>query len=259
MAEQHVIEADPAIRLVGLKRRFGAQEVLRGVDLDVPRGGVTVVIGRSGTGKSVLLKHVMGLLLPDAGSIWIDGRDITALDRRELRLLRNQFGLVFQNAALFDSMNVFDNVAFPLREHTKFKDKEIARRVEEMLDAVGLAGVGKKLPNELSGGMRKRVGLARAMVRGPKFLLYDEPTTGLDPIMTAQIDQLIRDTQDANPGLTSLVISHDMDATFRIADKIAMLYEGRVILEGTAAEMRSTDNPYVRQFVEGRLEGPIET
>lgn len=250
---------EPAIRLIGVQRRFGAQEVLRGVDLDVPRGGITVVIGRSGTGKSVLLKHVMGLIRPDAGAIEIGGQDICRMGPAELRQLRSRFGLVFQNAALFDSMNVFDNVAFPLREHTRMKEKEVAHKVEEMLEAVGLKGAGKKLPNELSGGMRKRVGVARALVRGPEFLLYDEPTTGLDPIMTAQIDQLIRDTQDATEGLTSLVISHDMEATFRIADKIAMLHEGRVILEGTADTFRTTRDPLVRQFVEGSLEGPIPT
>jgi phospholipid/cholesterol/gamma-HCH transport system ATP-binding protein len=248
-----------AIRLAGVKKRFGQQEVLRGVTLDVPQGAVTVVIGRSGTGKSVLLKHVMGLLRPDAGHIEIKGQDITSLAPRELRRVRGRFGMVFQNAALFDSMNVYENVAFPLREHTKLKEKDIRERVQAMLDAVGLKGADKKLPNELSGGMRKRVGLARALVPGPEFLLYDEPTTGLDPIMTAQIDALIRDTQDRNPGLTSLVISHDMEATFHIADKIAMLHEGRVIMEGTSEDFRTTDDALVRQFVEGRLEGPIAT
>ncbi|MFZ5476622.1 MAG: ABC transporter ATP-binding protein [Myxococcota bacterium] len=250
---------NPGIRLVDVYRRFGAQEVLRGVTLEVPIGQVTVVIGRSGTGKSVLLKHVMGLLHPDAGHIEIKGQDITRLGQHDLRALRARFGMVFQNAALFDSMDVYDNVAFPLREHTRIKEKEIRERVHAMLDAVGLAGSDHKMPNELSGGMRKRVGLARAMVRGPEFLLYDEPTTGLDPIMTAQIDQLIRATQDANPGLTSLVISHDMHATFQIADKIAMLHEGRVVLEGDADVFHHTADPLVRQFVEGRLEGPIAT
>ncbi len=247
-----------AISLQGVKRSFGEQQVLRGVDLDVPAGQVTVVIGRSGTGKSVLLKHVMGLLRPDAGAIRVGDTDITRLRDAELRRVRFRFGMVFQNAALFDSMNVYDNVAFPLREHSRLSEAEIRVRVESMLASVGLAEAGKKAVNELSGGMRKRVGVARAMVRGPEFLLYDEPTTGLDPIMTAQIDALIRDTQDANPGLTSLVISHDMAATFRIADKIAMLHEGRVILEGTRETFRDTTDARVRQFVEGRLEGPIQ-
>lgn len=246
-----------ALSLSGVTRRFGEQEVLRGVDLEIPRGKITVVIGRSGTGKSVLLKHVMGLLRPDAGAIRVGEVDITKLRDAELRRVRFRFGMVFQNAALFDSMNVYDNVAFPLREHSKLSEAEIRLRVEAMLASVGLKDAGKKEVNALSGGMRKRVGVARALVRGPEFLLYDEPTTGLDPIMTAQIDALIRDTQDANPGLTSLVISHDMAATFRIADKIAMLYEGRVILEGDAHAFRATTDPRVRQFVEGRLDGPI--
>jgi phospholipid/cholesterol/gamma-HCH transport system ATP-binding protein len=243
--------------LDGLYKRFGAQEVLRGVTLEVPAGQVTVIIGRSGTGKSVLLKHVMGLMRPDAGQIWIGEQDITKLKDRELQKVRFRFGMVFQNAALFDSMNVYDNVAFPLREHSRLSEAKIKEKVEGMLASVGLAGAGPKAVNELSGGMRKRVGVARAMVRDPEFLLYDEPTTGLDPIMTAQIDALIRDTQDANPGLTSLVISHDMDATFRIADKVAMLYEGRIILEGPPDVFRHTEDERVRQFVEGRLDGPI--
>lgn len=247
-----------AITLQGVHRRFGTQEVLRGLDLEVPRGQVTVIIGRSGTGKSVLLKHVMGLLRPDAGVIRVGDVDITKMNDRQLRTLRFRFGMVFQNAALFDSMNVFDNVAFPLREHTRQTEKQIRERVMAMLGSVGLEEAGEKAVNELSGGMRKRVGLARAMVRSPEFLLYDEPTTGLDPIMTAQIDALIRDTQDQNPGLTSLVISHDMHATFAIADKIAMLYEGKVIHEGSADDFQTCDDARVRQFVEGRLDGPIQ-
>lgn len=174
-----------------------------------------------------------------------------------MRRVRFRFGMVFQNAALFDSMDVFENVAFPLREHTRLPEAEIRRRVEGMLAQVGLAGVGVKDVAALSGGMRKRVGLARAMVRGPEFLLYDEPTTGLDPIMTAQIDALIRATQDQNPGLTSLVISHDMEATFRIADQIAMLHEGRVVLAGPPEAFHAATDPVVRQFVEGRLDGPV--
>lgn len=247
----------PAIELAGVEKRFGAKEVLRGVDLVVPRGRITVVIGRSGTGKSVLLKHVMGLVLPDAGAVLIGGENICRLPPKALRALRSRFGMVFQNAALFDSMDVFENVAFPLREHTRLREPQIRDRVGEVLASVGLKDAGRTWPNELSGGMRKRVGLARAMVRSPEFLLYDEPTTGLDPIMTAQVDALIRDTQDANPGLTSLVISHDMEATFRIADKIAMLHEGRVVLEGTPDTFHESRDPLVRQFVEGRLDGPI--
>lgn len=249
---------DVALRLLDVHRRFGAQEVLKGVTLDAPKGQITVVIGRSGTGKSVLLKHILGLLRPDRGHIWLGGQDLARLRDPELRKVRFRCGMVFQNAALFDSFDVFENVAFPLREHTKMKEAEIRARVEAMLAAVGLRGMGYKGVAELSGGMRKRVGLARALVRDPEFLLYDEPTTGLDPIMTAQIDALIRNTQDANPALTSIVISHDMHATFEIADQIVMLYDGRVILQGTPDVFRETEDPVVRQFVEGRLQGPIQ-
>jgi len=264
----------PGIKITDLKKSFGLQKVLDGVDLDVPRGKITVVIGRSGTGKSVLLKHVMGLLVPDSGSVRVGDDLLGDLGPRALRNVRFRFGMVFQNAALFDSMDVFENVAFPLREHglehgvdlaksagTQLRgralDAAIRERVEGMLAAVGLRDMGYKAVSELSGGMRKRVGLARALVRGPEFLLYDEPTTGLDPIMTAQIDNLIRATQDANPGITSLVISHDMAASFRIADHMAMLYEGKIRMNGTPEEIHSTEDPVVRQFIEGRLEGPI--
>ncbi len=275
---QTAIQETPGIQITALKKAFGQQQVLDGVDLEVPRGKITVVIGRSGTGKSVLLKHVMGLIVPDSGSVRV-GNDLLAdLGPRALRNVRFRFGMVFQNAALFDSMDVFENVAFPLREHGiehglhpgqqgtplgtarlrgRAREAAIRERVEGMLAAVGLRDMGYKAVSELSGGMRKRVGLARALVRGPEFLLYDEPTTGLDPIMTAQIDNLIRATQDANPGITSLVISHDMAASFRIADHMAMLYEGKIRMNGTPAEIRSTADPVVRQFIEGRLDGPI--
>ena len=247
----------PAIELVGVEKSFGSQAVLRGVDLVIPRGKITVVIGRSGMGKSVLLKHVLGLVQPDKGEIRVEGQRLGGLSDAGARKLRGRFGMVFQNAALFDSMSVFENIAFPLREHEKMSEAQIKERVAEVLAAVGLSKAIQKLPSELSGGMRKRAGLARALVRNPDFLLYDEPTTGLDPIMTAQIDALIRNTQDARPQMTSLVISHDMEATFRIADQIAMLHEGKVILCGEPALFRETDHAVVRQFVEGRLEGPI--
>lgn len=249
----------PELRIRGLRKAFGPQQVLQGLDLDVPEGAITVVIGRSGTGKSVLLKCLMGLLRPDAGAIEIAGEDITKLPDARLRRVRNRFGMVFQNAALFDSMTVFENVAFPLREHTRMKEAEIRAAVLAGLADVGLEGAEAKEPSQLSGGMRKRVALARALIRKPEFLLYDEPTTGLDPIMTAQVDQLIRETQDHTPGLTSLVISHDMHATMQIADKVAMLWQGRVILEGPPELFERTDHPIVRQFVDGKLEGPIPT
>ncbi len=246
------------IQLSGITKSFGTQEVLRGIDLEVPSGQITCVIGRSGTGKSVLLKILMGLLRADSGSIHIDGSDISKLGDRELLRVRNRFGMVFQHSALFDSMSVFENIAFPLREHERLRGKELKARVDAALASVGLLEHGHKEPHQLSGGMRKRAAVARALVRKPEFLLYDEPTTGLDPIMTAHVDELIRTTQDHTPGLTSLVISHDMQATLQIADKIAMLFEGRVIFEGTPDDVRATQHPVVRQFVEGRLEGPIK-
>lgn len=247
-----------AIVYDGVFKRFGDNEVLRGLDLIVPEGRITVVIGRSGTGKSVTIKHVMGLLRPDAGRIFVSGDDLTLMSDRELRKVRLRFGVVFQHAALFDSMDVYENVAFPLREHTYLKEAEIRTRVRSLLAQVGMRGSEHRLPSELSGGMRKRVGLARALVREPKFVLYDEPTTGLDPILTAAMDKLIEDTQKANPSITSLVISHDMHAVLSIADKIVMLNEGRVVHEGTPDFFRTSDDPLIRQFMAGSLDGPMK-
>ena len=239
-------------------KRFGTHQVLRGLKLVIPRGRITVIIGRSGTGKSVTLKHVMGLLRPDKGRIWVGKDELTNMSDRKLRGVRNRFGIVFQNAALFDSMNVFDNIAFPLYEHTRLKRTEIRDKVEALLAQVGLTGMGGKMPGELSGGMRKRVGLARALVRDPEFLLYDEPTTGLDPILTAAMDQLILDTQAAHPDITSIVISHDMHAVIKIADKIAMMVDGIVEHEGDAEYFEDSDDPLIVQFLTGSLEGPMK-
>ena len=247
-----------AIRLRGVTKAFGTHRVLDALDLDVPRGCITVVIGLSGAGKSVLLKHVIGLMRPDEGSIEIGGQEITKLSDRALRAMRARFGYVFQDGALFDSMSVYDNVAFPLREHTSLAEDAIRARVMACLADVGLEAHGEKSPSNLSGGMRKRASLARALVRDPEFLLYDEPTTGLDPIRTASIDQLISETDARNPRVTSLVISHDMHATFQIAHKVAMLFEGRIIAEGDPATFARSEDPRVRQFLEGRLEGPID-
>ncbi len=249
---------DFAIRFEGVEKAFGPHKVLDGLNLDIPRGLITFVVGRSGTGKSVTIKHAMGLIRPDAGRIWVGEQEVTALKRRALRRLRLRFGIVFQNAALFDSMSVYENVAFPLREHERsLGEPELRRRCEEVLAQVGLLYAIDKIPGELSGGMRKRVGLARALVMRPEILLYDEPTTGLDPILTAQVDKLIRDTQDSYPEMTSVVISHDMRATARIADYVAMLHEGRVVFEGPPEALAASEDPVVAQFVEGRLDGPI--
>lgn len=248
---------NPMIRLIGLEKAFGTQKVLQGLDLDIDRGKTTVLLGRSGTGKSVTLKHMMGLLRPDKGQVIVDGVDIGPLKPVELLQVRKRFGLCFQNAALFDSMNVFENVAFPLREHTSLKTAEIVDKVDQFLDLVGLAGMGKKLPSELSGGMRKRVGLARAIALEPEIVLYDEPTTGLDPIMTAVIDDLIIETQQ-RLNLTCVVISHDMSAAFKVGHRIAMLFDGKVIEFGETAVFHQSTNPIVRQFLEGRSDGPIK-
>lgn len=226
------------------------------MNLEIEDGKITVIIGRSGGGKSVLLKHIIGLIKPDSGQVIVDGDDIAAMNERQLNETRKKFGMLFQEAALFDSMNVEDNVAFPLREHTKKKEREILEIVKDRLQAVGLPGVEKKMPSELSGGMRKRVGLARAIALHPRIVLFDEPTTGLDPIMTEAIDKLIVDTQKMY-NLTCIIISHDIKSALEMGDKVAMLYEGRIIEEGTPEKINNSENPILRQFLSGSLEGPI--
>jgi phospholipid/cholesterol/gamma-HCH transport system ATP-binding protein len=245
------------IRLDDVHKSFGSQDVLRGVDLSIPRDSVCVIIGRSGGGKSVLLKHVIGLLKPDRGHVFVDGQDIVSLNEEELGPVRRRFGMLFQGAALFDSLNVAENVAFPLTEHTRKRPQEIDAIVEAKLTAVGLSGMGGKMPAELSGGMRKRVGLARAMALDPEIVLFDEPTSGLDPIMSGAINGLIRRTQSEFRA-TCVVISHDISSTMAIADRIFMLHEGRITAEGTPEEMRQSPDPVVQQFLRGEAEGPIQ-
>jgi phospholipid/cholesterol/gamma-HCH transport system ATP-binding protein len=245
------------IKLVDLHKSFGKQKVLDGLDLDIEDGKTTVIIGRSGGGKSVLLKHIIGLLRPERGQVLIDGTDITKLGDRALNEIRKKFGMLFQEAALFDSMTVGENVAFPLREHTTMKEKEIRETVADRLRSVGLTGVEEKMPSELSGGMRKRVGLARAIALRPQIVLFDEPTTGLDPVMTEAINRLIIDTQK-NLNLTCIVISHDIRSIFEIGHRIAMLYEGKIIENGTPEELRGSQNPVTLQFLAGSIEGPIK-
>lgn len=250
--------AESAIIYEDVHKTFGEHRVLRGLNLVIPRGKTTVLIGRSGTGKSVTLKHVMGLLRPDKGRIWVGSDELTGMSDRELRKVRNRFGIVFQGAALFDSMTVFENIAFPLREHTRLRNAAIRAKVDHLLAQVGLTGAGAKFPSELSGGMRKRVGLARALVRDPEFILYDEPTTGLDPILAAAMDELIVETQNARPDITSVVISHDMRAVLHIAHKVAMLVDGVVRHEGTPSFFEESEDPLVRQFLTGSLDGPMQ-
>jgi phospholipid/cholesterol/gamma-HCH transport system ATP-binding protein len=248
---------DIIIELKEVHKSFGRHEVHKGINIKVPRGGITVILGPSGTGKSVLLKEMMGLIMPDKGEVIVDGVDITKISKRELVNIRKRFGMLFQNAALFDSMTVYENVAFPLREHTKLKEKQIKEIVIEKLRLVGLKDVENKMPSELSGGMRKRVGLARAIVLEPQIILYDEPTTGLDPIMRDVVDDLIYSTQK-HLNITSVVISHDIDSAFKIADYMAMIYAGNTILNDTKDNFKNSDNPYVQQFINGSKDGPIK-
>lgn len=236
------------IRLVNVHKKFGGQKVLDGVTLDIPKGKITVVIGASGVGKSVLLKHMIGLLRPDSGKVFVDGVDLSTLSPVQLVNIRKKFGMLFQGAALFDSLNVFDNVAFPLVEHKKLSPQEIRRVVHEKLELVGLKNIDQKMPSELSGGMRKRVGLARAIILQPEAMLYDEPTTGLDPIMTDSVDNLILDMQQKLK-ITSVVISHDIASAFTVADQIALLNEGKIIEAGPPQRLKESRDPFVRKFI----------
>ena len=244
------------IQIRGLEKRLGTKQVLDGLDLDVTTGETVVVIGRSGTGKSVLLKHILGLMTPDAGSIEIDGDEIVGMKEQDRDEVRKRFGMLFQGAALFDSLTVGENVGLALREHQHLGEREVRQRVAERLEWVGLTGVEDMKPASLSGGMRKRVGLARAIAMDPQFILYDEPTTGLDPIMADVIDQLIRGLQK-RLGVTTVVVTHDLVSAYKLADRIAMLHEGRVVFTGTVDETRNAKDPLVRQFVQGSSAGPI--
>ena len=245
------------IRIQGLRKRLGAKQVLDGVDLEIQTGETVVVLGPSGTGKSVLLKHILGLMMADEGSIQVDGEEIVGRRERELNVIRRRFGMLFQGSALFDSMTVGENVALALREHTRLAEDEIERRVRERLEWVGLSKVEDTKPASLSGGMRKRVGLARAIAMDPQYVLYDEPTTGLDPIMADVIDRLIRSMQH-RMGVTSIVVTHDLQSAFKVADRMAMLLGGRIVFTGTADEVRASRDPVVRQFMEGTSDGPIQ-
>lgn len=246
----------PTIRVRDLKKSFGDKVVLDGASLDVWPGESVVIIGQSGVGKSVLIKCIIGILTPDEGTIEIDGELITAPGFKKMDEVRRKFGMLFQYAALFDSLKVWENVGFALIQHTGMKTERIREVAEEKLRMVGLPGIQDLMPSELSGGMRKRVGLARAIAMEPAIMLYDEPTTGLDPIRADSINDMIIQLRE-ELGVASITITHDMVSAYKIADRIAMLYKGKLIATGTPDEIRGSDNPFVQQFIHGRAEGPI--
>ena len=246
----------PTIKVRDLKKSFGDKVVLDGVNVDIWPGESLVVIGQSGVGKSVLIKCIIGILAPDSGTIEIDGQLVTDPGFREWDKVRRKFGMLFQYAALFDSLKVWENVGFALLQHTKMKTPQVKELAEEKLRMVGLPGILDLMPSELSGGMRKRVGLARAIAIDPEIMLYDEPTTGLDPIRADSINDMIIQLRE-ELGVASITITHDMVSAYKIADRITMLYKGTLIATGTPDEIRGSDNPYVQQFIHGNAEGPI--
>jgi len=243
-------KTDYALRVVDIKKTFGKRQVLKGVSVDIPRGNILVILGGSGMGKSVLMKHMIGLLMPDEGQVIVDGEDITKLKALELKRVRSKFGMVFQNGALFDSMTNYDNIAFPLREHRHdLKGAALDKRVRELFALFSLnpEALGDRFPSEISGGQRKRVALARAVALEPQIVLYDEPTTGLDPITTDQVDEMILEAKQ-KLGVTSIVISHDIASAFHIADHIIFVYEGQIVVRGLREEMLRCEHPFVQQF-----------
>lgn len=246
------------IKIENLHKSFRDKKVLNGVNLEIQSGETIVIIGRSGCGKSVLLKHIIGLLRPDKGKIFIDGEDITSYTNERLYKLRQRFGMLFQASALFDSLTVEENVGLGLREHRLLPEDKIKEKVQEKLRVVGLSGVEHSRPAQLSGGMKKRVGLARAIAMDPDFVLYDEPTTGLDPIMADAINDLIINLRN-KLSITSIAVTHDIVSASKIADRIAMLYQGKIIVAGTPEKIKNSDNPVVQQFITGSAEGPIES
>jgi len=245
------------IKIIDLHKSFGSTKVLQGVNLEIKRGETIVIIGQSGSGKSVLIKHLIGLLKPDKGEIYVDGVEVTHLKENELRQITRKFGLLFQGGALFDSMTVAQNIAFGLTRYTNYSSQKIEQIVKASLAKVGLQGVENLMPYELSGGMKKRVGLARAIAYNPEIILYDEPSTGIDPIRADAINELIN-VMKKKLQVTSVVITHDMISAYKVADRIAMLYQGKIIEIGTPEEIKRTKNPVVRQFIHGEAEGPIE-
>ncbi len=248
----------PIIEFKNISKSFGRHKVLDHLNIKIPRGRITFILGKSGEGKSVTIKHIMGLLKPDSGRIIVDGQDITDFDVEELREYRKNFGMLFQNAALFDSMTVGENVLFPLAEHKRQKMSVMLDRVEEVLTQVGLPNMQHKFPPELSTGQRKRVGLARALVTRPRVILYDEPTTGMDPLVSEMIDSLIVQLSKEEKDLTSIVISHDLKAALATGENLAFLYKGQLALDGPPEAFKTSTDPVVRQFFAGKVEGPME-
>jgi phospholipid/cholesterol/gamma-HCH transport system ATP-binding protein len=244
------------IKVHGLHKSFGPQPVLRGVDLEVPTGSITIIIGRSGGGKSVFLKHMLGLLRADAGQVLVEGVDLTQLSGRAIDRIREKYGVVFQGGALFDSLTCAANVAFPLQEKTRLGRSEIDHRVEQALGQVGLGGMGHKYPEEVSGGMRKRVAIARALVTEPQIVFFDEPTTGLDPILVNSIHRLILDLHRRFK-FTAVMVSHEIPEIFEIADTVAMLHDGRIVEVGPPQVIQQSANPVVRQFIKGEPDGRL--
>jgi phospholipid/cholesterol/gamma-HCH transport system ATP-binding protein len=247
-------DSSPMIKVCSLTKKIGQQEILCGVDLEVQTGETLAIIGRSGGGKSVLLKHLVGLMEPNRGEIWIQGQNIIGLNERQLGAIRQKVGILFQGGALFDSMTVEDNIAFPLREAGERDAKILHSKVAEMLEVMEMEGEEAKMPESLSGGMKKRVGLARAIIRRPSCVLYDEPTAGLDPVVADSINRLIRRLQQRF-GMTSVVVTHDMKSAFDVADRIAYLHEGRVYFHGTATELQRSTDPLIEDFLLGRSDG----
>ena len=246
--------SSPMIAVRALAKKIGQQEILRGVNLQVSSGETLAIIGRSGGGKSVLLKHIVGLMQPDTGEIWIDGQNITGMNERELGAVRQKVGILFQGGALFDSMTVEDNITFPLREAGERDPKVLRTKVQEMLEVMEMEGEENKMPVSLSGGMKKRVGLARSIIRRPSCVLYDEPTSGLDPVVADSINRLIRRLQQRF-GMTSVVVTHDMKSAFDVADRIAYLHEGRIYFNGTASQLQQSSDPLIQDFLLGRSDG----
>lgn len=244
------------IKVSHLFKAINGQEILKDINLDLARGEITVILGESGSGKSVLLQHLIGLFKPDRGSVEIDGQDITKMHERDLREVRKGIGYLFQDGALYDFMTVAENVAFPLQEHTNLKSEQILEKAHRTLKTMGLEGAEGKYPSELSGGMKKRVSLARAIFSRPSIILYDEPTTGVDPITAAAINELIKNLHDKLQ-VTSIVVTHDMTSAYYVADSIAMLYKGKIIIDGSPSEIQNTEHPVVRQFITGAAKGPI--